>query len=118
MCGAALAEKYDRIDFTISASDLDGHDDLVFQVYVAAADWSVWANDRETPAISEAVTEYSFSLNVDDIAAEYGADSVICNMGFQIPSETAGDVDIDYTVNFNVGEEDIIADEPSAGICS
>lgn len=98
-----LADLYDTIDFTISAADLGGRDDLLFQVYVAADNWAIWANAGETPAIEQAGTEYAFSLNVDDIAAEYGADKVICDMGFQILSGTAGDVDVDYNVVFNAG---------------
>lgn len=96
-----LADLYDTIDFTISATDLDGRDDLLFQVYVAAGDWSIWANAGETPAIEEAGKEYTFSLNVDDIAAEYGADMVICDMGFQILSATPGVVEVTYNVEFN-----------------
>ncbi|MGN1340065.1 MAG: hypothetical protein ACI4WS_07215 [Oscillospiraceae bacterium] len=96
-----LADLYDTIDFTISATDLAGHDDLTFQVYVAAGDWSIWANGGETPAIEEAGTEYTFSLNVDDIAAEYGADMVICDMGFQIMSAEPGVVEVTYNAEFN-----------------
>ena len=98
-----LADNYDSIDFTISVADLGGREDLSFQVYVAAGDWSVWANglDGDTPPISEAGTEYSFSLNVDDIADTYGRDLVICDMGFQILSATPGDVDVTYTVSFS-----------------
>lgn len=98
-----LADKYDTIDFTISVADLGGRDDMSFQVYVAAGDWSVWANglDGDTPPISEAGTEYSFSLNVDDIAETYGRDLVICDMGFQVLSATPGDIDVTYNVSFS-----------------
>lgn len=96
-----LSELYDTIDFTISATDLGGRDDLLFQVYVAAGDWSIWANAGETPAIEEAGKEYTFSLNVDDIADEYGSDMVICDMGFQILSGTPGVVEVTYNVEFN-----------------
>lgn len=79
-----LADKYDTIEFTISVADLGGRDDMSFQVYVAAGDWSVWANglDGDTPPISEAGTDYSFSLNVDNIVKTYGRDLIICDMGF------------------------------------
>ena len=98
-----LADNYDSIDFTISVADLGGREDLSYQVYVAAGDWSVWANglDGDTPPISEAGTEYSFSLNVDDIADTYGRDLVICDMGFQILSAAPGDIDVTYTVSFS-----------------
>lgn len=117
-----LAELYDSIDFTISATDLGGRDDLLFQVYVAADNWGIWANAGETPAISEAGTEYSFSLNVDDIAAEFGEDKVICDMGFQILSATSGVVEVTYNAEFNANgaAEDTSADtaktNPDTGV--
>lgn len=95
-----LAELYDSIDFSITADDLGGRNDLLFQVYVSADNWGIWANGNETPAISEAGTEYSFSLDVDAIADNYGSDKIICDMGFQILSQTAGEVPLTYTVNF------------------
>lgn len=100
-----LSDLYDTIDFTISVADLGGRDDLLFQVYVSADDWGVWANGDETPAITEAGTEYTFSLNVDDIAAQYGADKVICDMGFQILSATPGSVDVTYNAEFSSSSE-------------
>ncbi|MCM1054730.1 MAG: NPXTG-anchored protein [Bacteroides sp.] len=96
-----LADHYDTIDFTISVADLGGRDDLLFQVYVSAGDWAVWANGDETPAISEANTDYSFSLNVDEIAEAHGREFVICDMGFQILSATPGDVDVTYSVSYS-----------------
>lgn len=96
-----LSDKYDTIDFTISADDLGGRSDLVFQVYVAADNWTVWANGNETPAIEATGTDYSFSLNVDEIAETYGSDKVICDMGFQIMSSTPGAVNVTYSYNFS-----------------
>ena len=107
-----LADLYDTIDFTISVADLGGRDDMMFQVYVSADDWGVWANGEETPAIEEAGTEYTFTLNVDDIAAQYGADKVICDMGFQILSETPGSVDVTYNVEFSNNSSEAPVDEP------
>lgn len=98
-----LSEKYDTVDFTISVDDLGGRSDLVFQVYVSADNWTVWANGNETPAIEAAGTEYAFSLNVDEIAETYGSDKVICDMGFQILSSTPGAVNVTYSYNFSAG---------------
>jgi hypothetical protein len=98
-----LANLYDTIDFTISVDDLGGRNDLCFQVYVSADNWAVWANGGETPTIEASGTEYKFSLDVDDIASTYGEDKQICDMGFQILSETPGDVAVTYTVEFNAG---------------
>lgn len=98
-----LADKYDSIDFTISVADLGGREDLSYQVYVSADNWAVWANGLtgDTPPISEAGKEYSFSLNVDEIAETYGKDLVICDMGFQVLSSVPGDIDVTYSVNYS-----------------
>ncbi len=98
-----LAEICNTMDFTISVADLGGRDDMSFQVYVSADNWAIWANGLtgDTPAISEAGKEYTFSLNVDEIAETYGADKVICDMGFQVLSATPGDVDVTYDVVYN-----------------
>lgn len=111
-----LSDECDSIDFTISAADLGGRDDLCFQVYVAAGDWSLWANGGETPAISEAGTEYSFSLNVDEIADANGRDLVICDIGFQILSATPGDVDVTYTVSYS--ENGSAANKPAETVAA
>ncbi len=99
-----LAEKYDFIEFSISADDLGGRDDLLFQVYVAADTWGVWANGESTPPITEAGVTYGFSLDVDAVAEKYGADKVICDMGFQILSQTPGAVTVNYEYEFTSGE--------------
>lgn len=109
-----LSEKYDTLDFTISAADLGGRNDLLFQVYVSADNWAIWANGNETPAIEEAGKEYSFSLDVDELAASYGSDKVICDMGFQIMSATAGKVDVDYSYSFNTAEAAATVEETTA----
>ncbi|MGN0633653.1 MAG: hypothetical protein ACI4JW_07260 [Oscillospiraceae bacterium] len=111
-----LSDKYDTIDFTISADDLGGRSDLVFQVYVAADNWTVWANGNETPAIEAAGTDYSFSLNVDEIAETYGSDKVICDMGFQIMSSTPGAVNVTYSYNFSAGEDSTVDESDNEAV--